>query len=185
MSELPVSQELQRKLAAVLAGFEREVKGVRAGRPSPALVEDLKVSYYEQTLPLKQIGSLSVSPPRDLLVQVWDKEAVQGVVKSIEASSLGLSAQVEGSVVRLRLPELSRERREELIRHVKRVAEQYRIQIRHIRDEANKEVQKQFDEKALSEDQRFVLRESIQKNVNEANQSIETILSRKIKEIGE
>ena len=185
MSELPITQELQSKLAVVLAGFEREVKGIRTGRPSPALVEDLKVSYYNQTLPLKQIGSLSVSPPRDLLVQVWDKEAVQGVVKSIAASSLGLSAQVEGSVVRLRLPELSRERREELIRHVKRVAEQHRIQIRHVRDEVNKEVQKQFDEKALSEDQRFALRESIQESVDEANQSIETILGRKTKEIEE
>jgi len=185
MPELPVTQELQRKLAAVLAGFEREVKGIRTGRPSPALVEDLKVSYYDQTLPLKQIGSLSVSPPRDLLVQVWDKEAIQGVVKSIEASSLGLSAQVEGSVVRLRLPELSRERREELIRHVKRVAEQHRIQIRHVRDEVNREVQKQFDAKALSEDQRFALRESVQESVDEANQSIETILGRKTKEIEE
>ena len=185
MADASLLHEFERKLASIVSGFEQEIKGIRTGRPSPALVENLKISYYNQMLPIKQVGSLSVSPPRDVLIQVWDREAVQGVVKAIETSTLGLSASIEGNTVRLRLPELSQERREELVRHVKRVAEQCRIQIRHARDEANKEIQKQFDEKVLGEDQRFKFRESVQKSTDRANESVEKILGRKIGEIGE
>ncbi len=178
-------RELEQKLAAAVSGFEREIKGIRTGRPSPALIEDVKVSYYDQTLPLKQIGSITVAPPRDLLVQVWDAAAVSAVAKAIESSPLGLSASTEGNVVRLRLPELSHERREELIRHVRRIFEQYRIQVRQIRDEANKEIQRQFEVKELGEDQRFKMRETIQKSTDAANASLDSHLERKVAEIEE
>lgn len=180
-----VEPQFKERLAAATARFQQEMRGVRTNRPTPALIEDVKVSYYGEMLPLKQLGSIAVAPPRDIIVQVWDKEAVAAVVKAIESSSLGLSASGDGGLVRLRLPELSSERREELVRHARRAAEQYRIQIRNLRDEVNKEIQKLLDDGNISEDMKFKLREMAQKHTDEANKTIGEILERKVAEINE
>jgi ribosome recycling factor len=176
-------EEFKKQTTTIVSEFKREIAGIRTNRPSPGLIEDIKVSYYGQFVPIKHVGSVGVTPPRELHVQVWDGSAVGLVSKAIESSSLGLSPQVEGNTVRVFLPELSEERRDEFTKHVKKTAEQYRIELRHARDEANKDIQKRLDESEITEDGRFKEREDVQKVIDKANEEIEVLLEEKIKEI--
>lgn len=163
--------------------FKKELSAVRGNRPSPALVENLKVDYFGQPLTIKQLGSISVIPPREIDINVWDKNAVPGIVKAVEVA--GLSANFEGKLIKINLPPLTEERRQELIKNVRKIAENFRIQLRHQRDEANKEITRSFEAKEISEDQKFKLKEETQKNVDSANQEIEDILNKKTKELQE
>ncbi|MEK7542831.1 MAG: ribosome recycling factor [Patescibacteria group bacterium] len=178
-------EEFLKHLDAVVADFKRELSGIRANRPTTALLENISVVYYGQTMPMKHVASILVSPPRDIVVQAWDKEAIPSILKAIESSSLGFNPQADGLSVHVSVPELSTERREELAKHVKKVSEQFRIQIRHFRDEANKKIQKLFDNSEINEDQKFKLKEDIQKKTDLANGSVESALEAKIKEIHE
>jgi ribosome recycling factor len=178
-------EEFKKQCGAVLDGLKKELSGIRTNRPNVALVEDLRVNYYDQQMPVKQVGSISIEPPRQIIIQVWDKGAVSGVVKAIDSANLGLSANVDGNLIRVSLPELNQERREELVKHVKKTAEQYRIQIRHARDEMNKRVQKAMDDGEVSEDQKFKLKEEVQKQTDKTNEDVEKTLDSKIKEINE
>ncbi|KKU15713.1 ribosome recycling factor [Candidatus Jorgensenbacteria bacterium RIFCSPLOWO2_02_FULL_45_12] len=180
-----IYKRLSAQIDSVINTFHEELSGVRTNRPNAGMVDGIKVSYYDQMTPLKHLGSVSVVPPRELHVQVWDASAIPLVIKAIEASSLGLSVTADGNVIRLFLPELSGERREELVKHVKKIAEQYKIQIRHWRDEFNKEVQKNFDAGDIAEDARFRSREEIQKIIDAGNGKIEALLESKIAEVKE
>ncbi len=182
---MPIIEEFKQGLERAVQAFKHEMTGVRASRPSTALLENLQVSYYGETMPMKHVASISVAPPRDIFVQAWDKEAVPAITKAIETSSLGLNPQTEGMSVRVRLPELSQERRDELIRYVKKLSEQSRIQIRTLRDEFNKKVQSGFEEGKYNEDQKFKLKEQIQKETDHANLQIESLVKSKIDEINE
>ncbi len=175
----------KKRLKTFLGELKEEFNGIRTNRPSPALVEGIKVDYYGKKVPLKHVASINISPPRDIIVQVWDKESIQTILKSIEIASPGLSAVREKETIRLRLPELSEERRGEFIKYAKKVAEQNRIKIRNARDDEVKEIQKQHEEKKISEDDKFRLKEELQEEVNEANREIEKTLERKIEEIRE
>ncbi|MDI6734000.1 MAG: ribosome recycling factor [Patescibacteria group bacterium] len=183
MSAQNLLEEFKNQSGHIVEALKKEMNGIRTNRPATALVEDLKVDYYGQFLPLKQLGTVGITPPREIHIQVWDKGVVGSVVKAIETSSLGLTANTEGNVIRIYLPELSLERREELKKHVKRVAEDRRIKIRHLRDEINKKVQKAFDDSELNEDQKFKLKEEIQKQTDKVNQDIEKVIEAKTKEI--
>jgi len=163
--------------------FKEEISSIRTGRPHTGLVEDIKVNYYDQTMPLKQIGSIGVVPPRTIQIQVWDKGSVDAVVKAVESSALNLSASADGNIIRINLPELSEERREEIIKHVKKIAEEHRIHLRNLRDEVNKKIQASLDAREISEDQKFKLREDVQSRVDKINESIEQALENKIQEI--
>lgn len=178
-----VVKEYQEKAKKVIDGLRHDLGGIRTSRPNAALVEDIKVNYYDRLLPLKQLGSIGIAPPREIHIQAWDAGAVTSIVKAIESSSLGLTANADGSVIRMFLPELSEERREELIKHVKRTAEEHRIQIRHTRDEANKAIQKMFDEHTLGEDQKFKSKEVIQKETEKMNETVDSLVEAKVKEI--
>ena len=178
-----ILDEFKTKSQSVIQTFKKESGALRTNRPSPALLEDLKVNCYNQVLHLKQVGSINIVPPREINIQVWDKSIIGETVKAIETSPLGVSVNVDGNLIKVYLPELSQERREEIARHVKKLAEQFRIQLRNLRDESTKNVQKSFETHEINEDQKFKLKEEIQKAVDESNKEIETILESKIKEI--
>lgn len=182
---IPTIDKFDAQTKGILESFKKEMGGIRSNRPSASLVEDLKVSYYDQMTPIKHVGSVGVVPPREIHIRVWDKGAISSVVKAIEISQLGLSAQVEGNIIRMYLPELSQERREEMIRYVKKVAEQYRIQIRHSRDEVNKQIQRLCGDNEIGEDEKFAYKEKAQEIVDRVNNEIEKYLSLKIEEIKE
>lgn len=169
----------------IIETFQQEVKGVRANRASAALVEDIKVDYYGTPTSMSHIGSIHIVPPREIQIQVWDKDAVQSVVQAIESSDLGLSASVEDQVIKIYLPELSKERREELIKHIKKVVERFKIQVRTGRDEYNKEIEKLFEKKEIGEDDKFRLKEELQEVTEETNKSIDEVLKHKEEEINQ
>lgn len=171
------------QLAKFFEDVKRELSSVRTNRPHAGLVEDIKVRHYGGVFPVKQLGSVGVTPPREIRVEVWDMSAVPAVAKAIETSSLGLAANAEGNVIRIFLPELSDERRRELTKYVSQVVEEHRIKVRHARDEANKKLQKSFDERELTEDQKFKLKSDIQKATDEWNKNTEKVVEAKIKEI--
>lgn len=175
-------EEFKKSAGETLGRLKRELSGLRTNRPTPALLEDLRVEYYGKILPLNQVGSLSIEPPRDIIIHVWDKTVIPEAIKAIEASALGLSLAPQGNIIRVHLPELSEERRAEIIKVAKRLVESNRIQIRHLRDEANKKI---GQTETLSEDQQFKLKEVIQEETDRLNKEIESVLENKIKEINQ
>lgn len=180
---MDIVKNLKNKVETLIKSLKQDMAGIRTNRPSAALVENIMVNYYDQVLPLKQISSISIVPPREINIQVWDKSAAPAVIKAIESSSLGLSANQNDNVIRINLPELSAERREEFVKHAKKRAEEFRIKLRQFRDDANKEVQKSFESGALQEDMKFKLKEEVQKEVDSVNKEIDKILESKIGEI--
>jgi ribosome recycling factor len=178
-------KDLEKNLRVAVDGLKTELAGVRTNRPNPKLIEDIKVDYMGQQLTLKQLGSISIIPPREIDVSVWDKSAVPSVAKAIETSGRGLTANTDGNLIRINLPTLTDERRQELIKVVKSTTEQVKIKVRGLRDDANKQVESSFKAKQISEDQKFKTREQIQKAVDKINAEIETLLAGKIKEINE
>ncbi len=180
-----ILNELKAKGRDIVEGLKKALSAVRTNRPSAALVDDLKVNYYNQMTPLKQLGTIGIQPPREINIQVWDKSAVPAVAKAIETSTLNLSANIDGQTIRIHLPELSQERREEFTKHVKKISEEHKIQLRHLRDDINRKVQVAFDANELNEDQKFKAKEQIQKEVDGLNDEMEKSLNGKIKEISE
>ena len=182
---MDIVKDLEQKLKALMESLKQELANVRTNRPSAKLVENVKVGYMEQQFTIKQLGSISIVPPREIDISCWDKNAAGSVAKAIENSGLGVSAAVDGSLVRVNLPILTNERRTELSKFVKSMTEQSRIRIRALRDDANKKVEQSFKEKTISEDQKFKMRKQVQDVVDKVNQETEILLLNKLKEISE
>lgn len=178
-------KDLEAGLDAILDKFDSDLKVVRTSRPSVELVENIKVDYYGERLPIKQLCSLSVKSPRELNFNVWDKSAVNSVVKAIEEAKMGFSVLSEGNLVRAFLPPLSQERREEFTKLAKRMAESSRIQIREKRDDVLKRIKAAQENKEISEDQFFKLKEKAQEVVDKSNKKIEEKLEEKLKELSD
>lgn len=176
-----VLKELQARLTGALGAFAEDMGGLRSNRPSPALIEDLKIPYFDQQVPIKQLGSVSVQPPRDIVITLWDASSGEAVGKAIAESGRGYSPTVKGATIYITLPPLSGERREEMIKLAKSVAEKFRIEIRQIRDQANKALAVQ----ELSEDMVATAKKKIQTAIDEANKKIEDAVTRKTAEMQE
>jgi ribosome recycling factor len=178
-------KEFQEEVRRATDTFKREISGVRTNRPTASLIEEIKANYYDAPTPLKHLGSIGVTLPREIHMQVWDTAALPAIAKAIETSSVGLVPQVDGNIIRVFLPELSEERREEFKKHIKKTAEEFRIQIRHSRDDMMKKIEKAEEAGEITEDEKFRERETAQKTVESGNAEIERILDAKIKEIDE
>lgn len=177
-------KSFEQKLQSITSTFKSELQSLHGNRPSPKMVEDIKVEYYGQVMTVKQLGSISVVPPREIDISVWDAKAAGVVSKAIE-DSLKVSASSSGNLIRVNLPQLTDERKKELEKVVRRTAEEMRIRIRGLRDEVNKEIKKMEEDKKLSEDAAFKKREEVQKLVDKNNKDLENLLDAKIKEIFE
>jgi ribosome recycling factor len=182
---MEILKNLEEKISQITGYFREQLAGIRGGRPSAKMVEDIAVDYFGQRMPVKQLGSILVIPPREINISVWDKNAASLILKAIEASNLNVSANLDGNAIRINLPPLSGERRQELSKLVKKEAEEARIKMRSARDEANKEVARQVEEKKFTEDDKFKFKEDIQKKIDEASGEIDRITDNKIGEIEE
>lgn len=181
---MDILKESESKTADAVKYFRDQLAGVRGGRATAKLVEDVSVECYGQKMTVKQLGSINVPSPKEIQISVWDKEIAAAVVKAVEAS-LSVNANLEGNLIRVNLPPLSEERRRELAKIVKKEAEEAKIKIRFLRDEFNKKIVRQFEDKKITEDDKFDLKEKIQKIIDRANGEIEDILNAKITEIEE
>jgi len=175
--------EFKEKLEKIIVKLKSEIAALRTGRASSVLVEGLEVDYYGAKTPLKALASISSPEPRTLVIQPWDKNAVQPIEKAIRASSLGLSPAVDKDLIRLTIPQLTEERRKDLLKVLGRHVEDARIQVRREREDALKEVDRKEKAKEISEDEKFRQKGEIQKTVDEANKKIEESAAAKEREI--
>lgn len=178
-------KELESALRTAQEKLRSDLGIIRGNRPSIEMISNIKVNYYEQMLTIKQLGSLSSVPPRSIRVGVWDKNAVGPVMKSITDAKMGLSTSNDGNNIIATLSPLGAERREELMKLVKKTSEAARIKIRTKRDETIKKIKEAEAGKTMSEDESFRTKEKVQKSVDEANKQVENITENKLKELGE
>jgi ribosome recycling factor len=173
------------KMEKSVALLAQELSKLRTGRASPALLEGIKVEYYGSTLPLNQVSSISIPEPRLIIIQPWDKNALGAIEKSLFKSSIGITPNNDGNVIRLAVPPLTTERREELVKLVQKLGEDTKVAIRNIRRDANSEIKKEEKDKKVSEDQSFRAQERIQKITDDYIARVDEILKKKEKEIRE
>jgi ribosome recycling factor len=180
-----IQENAKNKMAKSVSLLAQELSKLRTGRASPALVDGIKVEYYGTILPLNQIATISIPEPRLIVIQPWDKISLNDIEKAIYKSPVGLTPNNDGNVIRLSIPSLTTERREELVRLVQKLGEDTKVAIRNIRREANGDIKKQEKNKELSEDESFKAQESIQKITDEFIEKVDEILKKKEKEIRE
>jgi len=180
-----VLQKYKPELEEIINSFKDRLHKIRTGRASPTLVEDLVVDYYGSKVKLKQIAAILCPEAREILIQPWDKNATESIEKALNQADLGTSPVVEQSNIRINLPPLTEEFRRNLVERVNKEKEEAREKIRRWRDNVLKEVQHLFEEKEISEDEKYKIKEEVQEVVNEHNQKLEEISQQKTKEIME
>lgn len=161
----------------------REFAGVRTGRATPSLVEGLHIDYYGTPTVLKQLASISVPDAHLLVIQPWDPSVIPEIEKAILKSNLGINPSNDGKLIRLPIPALSKERREELVKLVKKMAEEGRISLRTVRHHVKEAIEKLEKDKVISEDDKFRGFQDLQKLVDKYVARLEEILKNKEKEI--
>ena len=171
------------KMDKSIQSLKRDLSTLRTGRANPDMLSTIKIDVYGQKMPIEQLATISVPEPRLISIQVWDKSNVSTVDSAIQKSELGINPQIDGQIVRLRIPDLTEERRKELIKILKNMGEKGKISIRNIRREANEELKKKLKEKKISEDENSNFEKKIQKVTDTHIGNIDKILSEKEKEI--
>ena len=177
--------ETENKMKKSLEAVRREFMEVRTGRAHPGLIEGMHISYYGAPTLLKQIASISILDPKTIVIQPWDATAIPEIEKAIMNSKLGVSPFNDGKIVRISIPPLSKERRQELMKVVKDMAEHGRISLRTIRREANEKVKKLQSDNVLSEDNSFRAQEDVQKLTDRFIKEVDSILDGKNRELSE
>jgi ribosome recycling factor len=163
--------------------LKHDITSLRTGRATPALVEDIMVEAYGTKQPLKATASISVQDAKTIAVEPWDKGLMQAIEKAISSSDIGINPVNDGKLIRLNLPELSKDRRQDLIKVLHKKLEEARVAIRKIREEIREGIQRQEKDKVISEDERYSLQDELEKLVKEYNEKIKVIGEEKEKEI--
>ena len=175
--------DLERRMEGALTSLAREFQGLRTGRASTQLLESVTVEAYGSSIPINQIATVSVPEPRMLSVQVWDKENTKIVEKAIRESNLGLNPQVDGQLLRIPLPDLSEERRQELSKIAAKYAENAKIAVRNVRRDGMDTTKKMEKDGDISQDDRHIYDEEIQTITDKSINGIDELLSSKEVEI--
>ena len=178
-----VVDALKKDMENTLDGLRKELTKVRTGRANTALIEGILVDYYGTKSPLNQLAALSAPESRLLVVQPYDKSVMSAIEKAIYQSDLGLTPVNDGKVIRVPLPELTEERRKELVRHVKKVGEEYRVSARNHRRDANERVKKLQKDKQITEDEVRTTQDRVQKLTDEYVDKIEKVIKAKEDEL--
>jgi ribosome recycling factor len=168
-----IQGDAERRMQKTVEAVGQELSGIRSGKATPTLLDSVKVDAYGQKTPLNQVASVSVPDPKSLVVQPWDKNVIGEVVKAIQTAGLGFNPQVEGNIVRVPIPPLSEERRLELVRLCKKVAEDGKVAVRNIRRDANDKLKKAEKDKEISEDEHHKGADLIQKLTDKFIENIE------------
>ena len=177
--------ELENHVSRIVTETISEFVSLRTNRPTAKLVEDIKVAVYgEEPMTIKQLGSISIVPPREIDISVWDGSAVAAISEAV-STALNLNVSASGTLIRVILPALTDERRREVGKLAGRIAEDARIKIRSLRDASNKKIEGDAGGGWITEDQKFKLKERVQKIIDAGNNKIEASLSGKLKEIQE
>jgi len=171
------------KMDKSIQSLKKDISTLRTGRANVNMLDTIKIDVYGQLMPIEQLGTISVPEARLISIQVWDKSNISIIESAIQKSELGINPQIDGQIIRLRIPDLTEERRKDLIKILKNMCEKSRVSIRNIRREANEELKKKQKDKTISEDQSKNYEKNIQKLTDNNIENIEKILSIKEKEI--
>lgn len=171
----PVLSEANQKIEAALHHFQMEIAGIRAGRANPALVENIPVSVYGSTMKLVELGTISAPQPTLLTVQVWDASILDNVIKAIQEANLGLNPSNEGNLIRLPIPPLTAERREEFIKLLHQKMEQARVEIRQIRHDFRNLWKQSQENGEFGEDEFFRREKMLQELVDKKIIEVESL----------
>ncbi|WP_022847570.1 MULTISPECIES: ribosome recycling factor [unclassified Desulfurobacterium] len=178
-----IIKDAERRMKKSVDVLKSEFAGLRTGRASTVLVEDIKVDYYGTMTPIKQLAQISVPEATQIAIQPWDISVVPNIEKAIRNSDLGVMPQTDGNVIRINLPPLTEERRRELVKKAGKMAEQARIAIRNIRHELMKELDKMKKEGGISEDEIKRLKDELQKVTDKYVKQVDELLKKKEEEI--
>lgn len=180
-----IINKIKPELEKVIGFLEREMQKFRTSRVTPYLVEDIIVECFGQKFLLKQLAAISIPEPKQILIQPWDKSYIEGIVAALEKRDLGANPVVDKDTIRITLPPLTQEYRQQLARSLSQIKEQARQTVRRWRDKVWDEIQEEFKAGAIREDDKFRGKDELQKLIDEYNEKIEEIVERKKKEIME
>ena len=173
------------KMDKSIQSLRKDLSTLRTGRANSNMLDTIRVDVYGQLMPIEQLGTVSVPEARLISIQVWDKANTTLIDSAIQKSELGINPQIDGQIIRLRIPDLTEERRKELIKVLKNMGEKGKVAIRNIRREANEDLKKKLKDKIISEDQNKNFEKNIQKLTDLNIENIEKILNNKEKEISQ
>ena len=182
---MPTIKAATQHMERALEALRREFSGVRTGKASPALLDNVRVEAYGSLVPLNQVATVSAPEPRLLVVQPWDQGMLGPVEKGIQTSDLGLNPANDGKIIRVPIPALTEERRREFVKLLHKMAEEARVSIRHARKEANDEIKQRQKDTDLSEDGARREQDEVQKVTDRHIQSVEELLKQKEAEVME
>ena len=185
MSSIFNEDNYSSKMNKSIQSFKKDISTLRTGRANINMLDTIKVDVYGQLMPISQLATISTPESRLISIQVWDKGNVGLIENAIQKSELGINPQLDGQMIRLRIPDLTEERRKDLIKVLKNMGEKGKVSIRNIRREANEELKKNLKEKSISEDENKNYEKNIQKLTDLNIENIEKILSEKEKEISQ
>ena len=178
-----IVEDSQKAMDKALESMNHEFSTIRTGKAAPGLVEGLMVEYYGAQTRLKDIAAITAPEPRLLVIQPWDQQAIKGIEKAIRASSLGISPVSDGRVIRLPIPELSEERRNDMTKQVKKFAEESRVEIRNARRDANEAIKEAKKKSEITEDEQKSQIDQIQKLTDKMIEKVDAILAEKQAEL--
>jgi ribosome recycling factor len=173
------------KMDKSIQSFKKDISTLRTGRANTNMLDMIKVDIYGQLMPIEQLATVSVPEARLISIQVWDKTNTPLIESTIQKSELGINPQTDGQIIRLRIPDLTEERRKDLIKVLKNMGEKSKVAIRNIRREANEDLKKKLKDKIISEDDNKNYEKNIQKLTDINIENIEKILLNKEKEISQ
>ncbi len=180
-----IFQKLQDDMEKTISSLDKSFSRVRTGRASVSLLDGIKVDYYGTPTPIAQVATLSVPESRLIVIAPWDATVIGAIEKAIQKSDLGLMPSNDGKIIRLSIPQLTEERRKELVKVVKKMAEEAKIKLRNSRRDANEELKEFKKNSKMAEDELFAAQEEVQKLTNNRIEKIDKILALKEKEIME
>jgi len=176
-------KQFDAKVAGAKDWLAKEYRGLRTGRASPAILDGIMVSAYGSMMPLKQVASVGIEDARTLRVQPFDASVIKDIERAISAGSLGVGTASDGATVRVSFPELTSERREQLVKLAKGKLEEARTTVRLAREESWKEIQDKEKDGKLTEDDKFSLKEELQKRIDKINEELQNAFESKEKEM--
>jgi ribosome recycling factor len=178
-----IVKEAQSKMKSAITHYEEVLHGIRGGRASASLVDRMQIDYYGQATEMRQLATINTPEPMQILIRPYDKGAVKAIEKAIRESDLSINPQVDGDIIRLNMPPLTRERRQDLVKMLHRHMEEARVAIRNVRRHANDDLKEYEKEKLISEDEAERGEEEVQKLTDKFIEQIEELGKAKEHEI--
>jgi ribosome recycling factor len=178
-------EEMKASMDKSTESLQKDLRRIRTGRASLALLDGITADYYGSSTPINQLATLSIPEPRQIVIQPWDSHAIPDIEKAILKSELGLTPMNDGKLIRIMLPPLTAERRKELVKVVKKMGEEFKVQIRNHRRDTNEMLKDMKKDKDISEDDMHKAQERVQKTTDSAISKIDSVVAEKEAEIME